>query len=89
MADKSLAKYRAKRDLSKTAEPSGGAEVRQAKNYVSSSRSMRRRICTTTCGWSSTGNSSLGPCGRKLRTVSGWELSRSKRWCRNNRWLVF
>jgi hypothetical protein len=38
------AKYRAKRDLAETAEPSGGAEVRQAKNYVSSSRSMRRRI---------------------------------------------
>jgi bifunctional non-homologous end joining protein LigD len=32
MADKSLAKYRAKRDFSKTAEPSGDAEVTKAKN---------------------------------------------------------
>ena len=32
MADKSLAKYRAKRDFSKTAEPSGAAEVTKAKN---------------------------------------------------------
>jgi hypothetical protein len=51
MADKSLAKYRAKRDLSKTAEPSGGAEVRKAKDYVSSSRSMRRRIWCRNNRW--------------------------------------
>ena len=32
MADKSLAKYWAKRDFSKTAEPSGDAEVKKAKD---------------------------------------------------------
>ena len=47
MAKKLLAKYRAKRDFSKTAEPSGNAKVNLQTGFASSFRSMQHRISIT------------------------------------------
>jgi hypothetical protein len=56
MHKKLLAKYRAKRVFSKTAEPSGTAKVKGAKRL----RSMRHRICIMISGSNSMASSSPG-----------------------------